>query len=120
MLSDRGSVGGAPTGQRLARSVLANVMPIHSAKPTSTAQTLSAPTLRKGEWRMEVIGARRVPSPGRSDGWRDDMDQKKHGGVVGQTWREGPIGTARSDQHAFSDDVVAQRQFLVHTIGEHS
>lgn len=48
------------------------------------------------------------------------MDQKEHGSIVGQAWREGPIGTARPDQRTFSDDVIAQRQFLVRAIDEHS
>lgn len=30
------------------------------------------------------------------------MDKEEHGGVVGQAWREDPIGTARSHQRTFS------------------
>jgi hypothetical protein len=53
---------------------------------------------------------------GHSGGGRNDMDQEIQGGVVREAWREGPIGTARPDQRTFSEDVIAQRQSLVHTI----
>jgi hypothetical protein len=70
----------------MTRGVVVNVTRI--TKPISTAQNVSAPTLRRCGWGWKWSGPGVVSGPDRSSGWRDDMDQKKHGSVVGQARRK--------------------------------